>query len=115
MADHIFSKPDSTCLVCGVHAGNAHRVACKAARKPKSRTEYDMLWDQGRRRKRINGKLRSFDAGEIPVKVLHRGPRATDDAGPGSGGGSKVRILLEDGKVTSVYARNLKPRARHGN
>jgi hypothetical protein len=51
------------------------------------------------------------EGGEIPVQVLHRGPRATDDAGPGSGGGSKVRILRQDTlEVTSVYARNLKPR-----
>jgi hypothetical protein len=77
--------------------------------------EYDILWDQGCRRKFIGGKLRSFDAGEIPVKVLHRGPRATDDAGPGSGGGSKVRIMRQDTReITSVYARNLKPRVRRG-
>jgi hypothetical protein len=73
--------------------------------------EYDMLWIQGHRWRIIDGKRRWFDAGEIPVKVLHRGPRATDDAGPGSGGGSKVRIKRQDtGEVTYVYARNLKPR-----
>jgi hypothetical protein len=76
--------------------------------------EYDTLWDQGRRRRFIDGKLRSFDAGEIPVKVLYRGPRATDDAGPGSGAGSKVKILPEDTlEPTSVYARNLRPRPRN--
>jgi hypothetical protein len=71
-----------------------------------------MLWVQGRRKTHIDGKRHWFDAGEIPVKVLHRGPRATDDAGPGSGGGSKVRILRQDTlEETYVYARNLKPRA----
>ncbi len=74
--------------------------------------EYDMLWIQGRRKAMIDGKRHWFDAGEIPVKVLHRGPCATDDAGPGSGCGSKVRILRQDTlEPTSVYARNLKPRA----
>jgi hypothetical protein len=73
--------------------------------------KFDMLWNQGKRRKFINGKLRSFDAGETPCKILHRGPRATDDAGPGSGHGSKVRILPEDTmEPTYVYARNLRPR-----
>jgi hypothetical protein len=76
--------------------------------------EFDMLWvrqekarihPDGSRHVRTKG-------GEIPVKVLHRGPRATDDAGPGSGGGSKVRILRQDTlEETYVYARNLKRRA----
>jgi hypothetical protein len=71
-----------------------------------------MLWVQGRRKAIIDGKRHWFDAGEIPVKVLRRGPRATDDAGPGSGGGSKVRILRQATlEETCVYARNLKPRA----
>jgi hypothetical protein len=73
--------------------------------------EYDMIWVQGARWRVVNGKRRYFDAGNIPVKILHRGPRATVDAGPGSGAGSKVRIQRQDtGKVTSVYAWNLKPR-----
>jgi hypothetical protein len=70
-----------------------------------------MLWIAGRRKTYIDGERHWFDAGEIPVKVLHRGPRATDYAGPGSGGGSKVRILRQDTlKETYVYAQNLKPR-----
>jgi hypothetical protein len=36
MADHVFQKPDSGCVVCGVHAGYAHRVACKTPSKPKA-------------------------------------------------------------------------------
>jgi hypothetical protein len=45
MADHVFPKPDDRCLVCGVHAKDAHRVACvdrrtidvaKASNKPKA-------------------------------------------------------------------------------
>jgi hypothetical protein len=67
--------------------------------------KYDMLWVQGRRHRILDGKRRWFDAGEIP-KVLYRGPRATDDAGPGSGAGSKVRIQRQDTlEVTFVYAQ----------
>jgi hypothetical protein len=72
-----------------------------------------MLWDQCRRWRIVGGKKRYFDAPKVSVKVLYSGPRATDDAGPGSGGGSKVRILRQDtGEETSVYARNLKQKAR---
>jgi hypothetical protein len=71
-----------------------------------------MLWVQGRRWRVLDGKRRWFDAGEVPVKVLHRGPRATDDAWPGSGAASKVRIQRQNTlEETYVYARNLKPRA----
>ena len=73
--------------------------------------EFDMLWVQRRRWRVVDGKKHYFDAGEVPVKVIHRGSYATDDAGPGSGGGSKVRILRQDTlEETYVYARNLKPR-----
>jgi len=77
--------------------------------------EYDMLWVRRALVKtRRDGTRRVIhEADEIPVKITHRGPRATDDAGPGSGGGSKVRILRQDTlEETYVYARNLKPRAR---
>jgi hypothetical protein len=76
--------------------------------------DYNKLWVRRALVKiRGDGTRRVIhEAGEIPVKVLHRGPRATDDAGPGSGGGSKVRIKRQDTlEVTYVYARNLKPRA----
>ena len=70
-----------------------------------------MLWVRRPfKTRRRDGTLKVLhEADEIPVKVLHRGPRATDDAGPGSGGGSKVRILRQDTlEETYVYARNLK-------
>jgi hypothetical protein len=77
--------------------------------------EFDMLWvRQEKARNRPDGSRHvRTKGGEIPAKILYRGPRATDDAGPGSGGGSKVRILREDTlEETYVYARNLKPRRR---
>lgn len=44
----------------------------------------------------------------VPVIVESTGERATDDAGPGSGGGSKIRVRRTDTKETTyVYARNL--------
>jgi hypothetical protein len=80
---------------------------------PQDGSDYDMLWvSRGTARNRRDGKRRVVHK-EIPVKVLRRGPHATGDAGPGSGWGSKVNIMLEGtGQVTSVYARNLKPRGR---
>jgi hypothetical protein len=36
MADHVFAPGDGRCSVCGVQAGNAHRIACKAPSKPKA-------------------------------------------------------------------------------
>jgi predicted small metal-binding protein len=45
MADHVFPKADGKCSECGVHAKDAHRVACidhrtvdvaKASSKPKA-------------------------------------------------------------------------------
>ena len=47
----------------------------------------------------------------VPVTIVAIGDRATDDAGPGSGGGSKIRIRRDDTKEeTHVYAPNLSRR-----
>jgi hypothetical protein len=75
---------------------------------------YEALWVRRALVKTRRGRRCVIhEADEIPVKVLKRGPRATNDAGPGSGGGSKVRVQRQDTlEETYVYARNLKRRGR---
>ena len=54
-----------------------------------------MLWVAGRRWAMVDGKRRWLISEPFRDRV-YRGPRATDKVGPGSGGGTKVRILRQD-------------------
>jgi hypothetical protein len=43
MADHVIPKPASTCLVCGAHPRDAHRVACTAPLFPPYEAAVDLF------------------------------------------------------------------------